>query len=178
MRERLSIVAGTFIIYAALFFLFDSVFGVLGLTDAVHWICLPSGLRLVFVLVFAEWGAVGVSLATMFVALFFYFGNDLVSVYATGIISGLAPYLARYTCHNRLGMDLNLENLTARKLLAVSIVFALMSATMYQMFYTWRGHSQNFITGTAVMAFGDLMGTIAMIYILKVLLHLAPVKTP
>lgn len=167
MRERLWTVVGTFSAYIALFTLNDFLFGSLGFSEGVSWIYLPSGFRLMFILIFAEWGAVGIVLASVYVSGLFHFNGDQASILGAGFISGFSPLLARYVCHDKLGMDLELRNLTTHKLIAVSALFALMSALMHQVFYAWRGHTENFIASTAVMAIGDFVGTIIMLYIAK-----------
>lgn len=177
MKERLLIVLGTVMAYTLLFLVNDTLFGFLSYSAGVNWIYLPSGLRLAFVLIFAGWGALGVSLASMLLAMTFYFGGDLTAVFVTGLISGLAPYLARHLCHTHLGMDLDLKNLTHSKLLTVSVVFALMSATMHQVFFVWQGYTENFLNSTVVMAFGDLTGTVIMLYLAKFLLSVIKLKT-
>jgi hypothetical protein len=170
MTERLWLVVGTFIAYTALYLLNDMLFSSLEFSPGVNWVYLPSGLRLMFVLLFVESGAIGVALASIFLSSIFTFKGDLISVLMTGLISGFAPYLARYVCHDRLSLDLGLQDLTARKLIGVSVVFALMSAFMHQVFYTWQGQTENFISSTAVMAVGDIIGTIIMLYIAKFVL--------
>ena len=170
MHERSLIVVGTAVAYGVLFVLNDLLFGSLRFSETVNLIYLPSGLRLAFVLIFVEWGAVGIALASMGVSSFMDFNGGFVSAIGSGVISGFAPYLARYACHHELGMDLNLKNLTTRKLIAVSVVFAVMSASMHQMFYTWRGHTKDFVTDMAVMALGDWVGTIIMLYLTKLVL--------
>ena len=167
MYERLWIVAGTFIAYIVLYLINSYLFGSLGFSEGVSWIYLPSGFRLLFVLIFAEWGALGIALASMVLSGSFQFNGNIASILGAGFISGFAPFLARYVCRDKLGMDLELRNLTANKLIAVSVVFALMSASMHQVFDTWRGYTPNFITSTAVMAVGDLVGTVIMLYIAK-----------
>jgi hypothetical protein len=170
MTERLWLVVGTFIAYTALYFLNDLLFSSLEFSAGVNWIYLPSGFRLMFVLLFVESGAIGVALASIFLSSIFNFKGDLVSVMVTGLISGGAPYVARYVCHDKLGLDLDLRNLTVQKLIGVAFVFALLSASMHQVFFTWRGHTENFFSSTAVMFFGDIVGTVTMLYIAKFVL--------
>jgi hypothetical protein len=170
MNERLWLVVGTFIAYTALYFVNEWFFSSLQFSPGVNWIYLPSGFRLMFVLIFVESGAIGVALASMFLSSLFTFKGDLISVLVTGLISGFAPYLARYVCHDKMGMDLELRDLTARKLISVAVVFALLSASMHQVFFSWRGQTKNFISSTAVMTVGDIVGTILMLYVAKLVL--------
>ena len=96
-----------------------------------------------------------------------YFAHDPMTALLTGMGSGLAPYLARYACHDWLNMDLELRNLTPGKLLAISVVFAVMSASLQQAVLLWRGYTDHFAQDTFVMASGDLLGTIIVIYLAK-----------
>lgn len=166
-HERLLIVAGTFTGYTLLFVFNDWLFGSLTFGEEVNWIYLPSGLRLAFVLLFGACGAVGIGLASMLIAGMVYFQNDLMAAVVTGIISGLAPYLARHVFLTRLGVDRDLQQLTSGKLLGISLIFAVTSAVMHQFFFTWRGYTVNFVESSTVMALGDLAGTIIMLYIAK-----------
>lgn len=177
MHAKFLIVMGTFLAYTLLFLLNQLLFGFLGFSESVHWIYLPSGLRLMFILVFVEWGAVGIALSSMLVNQLFHFDGNILSVIVSGCISGFSPYLARYVCHHQLGMDLDLRNLSSRKLITVSLVFALISASMHQVFFTLRGHTDNFLASTSVMAFGDLVGTVILLYTAKFALSKTRLKT-
>ena len=69
------IVAGTGFAYSLLFIVNDWLLEFLSLkyTAATHWIYLPSGFRLVFVLLFGFLGALGVAIGSAVVAHFYYF---------------------------------------------------------------------------------------------------------
>lgn len=170
MRDRLLVVVATSMVYALVDVLNQFVFRALEFTQSVNWVYLPSGLRMVFVLVFIELGAVGVALGSTAVYLVHYFPDDPLTALLTGLISGLAPYLARHSCHQWLGMDLELRDITPRKLLAIASVFAVTSSVMHQWVFAWRGYSVNLAAQTAVMILGDLVGTIIVIYIAKLLI--------
>lgn len=167
LHERLLIVVGTAVVYALLFFLNEWIFGKLTFDEAVNWIYLPSGLRLAFVMLFGMLGAAGIVLSSTLIAAFVYFEHDLLTALVTGTLSGLAPYLARHLSLIGLGIDKDLIKLTGNKLLAMSVIFALTSATLHQVFYSWRGYTEDFLAATMVMAFGDLAGTIVMLYVAR-----------
>jgi hypothetical protein len=165
--QRLQIVAGTFVAYTLIFNINQIFFGFTEIADGVHWIYLPSGLRLMFVLIFGGAGAVGVGLASIYLNSLFHFDGALISAVGAGVISGLAPYLARYVCHRKLDMDYKLTCLSVPKLLYVSLVFALLSVCLHQLFYGWAGHTSDWVVSMGAMFFGDLMGTITMLYLVK-----------
>ena len=174
MTTRLAIVFGTAIAYYLMFLLNNAVFAGLGYSEGVSWVYLPSGLRLAFVLVFVEWGAVGIALASMFISYQYQFNGDLLTILGAGTISGFAPWLARLVCIDKFKLDMNLSNLSVTTLLKVSVLFAVLSPVMHQLWYVWRGQTANFIASTSVMALGDLVGTVLMLYLAKFLLGLLP----
>lgn len=174
IRSNALIIASTAVAYFLLFQINRYLFSTFGYSEGVNWIFLPSGLLVVFILLFVVPGAIGIALSSMAIGYLYYFDGDLVSIIGTGVISGFAPWLARLICVDRLKLDVNLQNLTAAALLKISVIFAVISPLLHQLLLTWRGHTENFINSTAVMAVGDLVGIIAVLYAAKLLLALVP----
>ena len=168
--RRLLVVALTSIAYFLLFELNNVLFSSLGYSKGVDWIFLPSGLRLVFILVFVEAGAAGIALASIFITHFYQADGQLFNSVVVGMISGLAPLLARRVCIDLLKLDVNLQKLTAATLLKAALVFAVMSSVLHQLWFSWRGQSENILSGTGVMMVGDFAGTVIMLYAAKFLL--------
>ena len=59
-RKYAGIIVATAVAYFSLFQLNSYFFSSSGFSEGVNWIFLPSGLRLVFILLFVESGAVGI----------------------------------------------------------------------------------------------------------------------
>ena len=174
MITRLAIIFGTAIAYYLMFLLNNAAFSGLGYSEGVSWVYLPSGLRLAFVLIFLEWGAIGIALASICISYQYQFNGDLLTILGAGAISGFAPWLARLVCMDKLKLDMNLNHLSVATLLKVSALFAVLSPVLQQLWYVWRGQTTNFIASTSVMAVGDFVGTILMLYMAKLLLSLLP----
>lgn len=170
-RTNLVIAAGTASAYLLLFQLNDYLFSSFAFSKGVDWIFLPSGLRLVFILIFVAWGAFGIVLASFAIGLGVYFNGDVVTALGAGIISGMSPLLARLVCINSLKLDVNLERLTPSTLLKVAAVFAVISPVMHQLWFVARGYTENFLSSTTVMALGDFTGTITVLYGSKVVIN-------
>jgi len=49
-------------------------------------------------------------------------------------------------------------------------VFAIFSALLHQLWYTWLGQTPNFIYSTLVMTVGDFSGTVLVLYASKFVL--------
>jgi uncharacterized protein YacL len=64
--------------------------------------------------------------------------------------------------------------MSAQALIKVAVFFAVLSSTLHQLFFIWLGHTENFIKSLSVMAFGDLMGTLIVLYVAKLILKTLP----
>jgi hypothetical protein len=159
-------VAGSALGFYLLFQLNDWLFQALVYAEGVNWVFLPSGLRLALVLIFGGAGAVGVILGSLLAGLDNPQSTE-VSV-AAAVLSGLAPWLARWLCRKALWLRSDLSNLKAAQLMQMALVFAVISAVLHQTLYVSTGLSDSLLEGTAVMALGDLLGTLLVLYGLKV----------
>ncbi len=128
-------------------------------SPGVNWIFIPSGLRLLFVLVLASTGATGIVLGSL--AINYLMGSPDAHVFnlVTSFISGAAPYIARQISLIWLGLDVHLSNLNSNTFLKISIAFALVNALMHQVWFYSVGQTENFIASTIAMATGDWFGT-------------------
>jgi hypothetical protein len=155
-----------------LFQLNNLLFEKLDYTYGVSWLFLPSGLRLALVLLFGFYGAIGVMLGTLLIGL----GDDTTWVAAVlpSLISGLAPWLALDVSRRMFHLQTDLSNLNAALLLKMALVFAVISAVAHQLLYLSLGLTENFLKSTSVMAIGDLLGTLVVLYGLKLMMGRRP----
>ena len=80
--------------YRGVFMINAHLFGRLDFSSEVHWVFLPSGVRLVLVLLFGFWGAAGIAAGSVAGNwLDRSFDGDIVTATVAGILSGLAPLL-------------------------------------------------------------------------------------
>jgi hypothetical protein len=170
MIKTFSVVFLLTIVYILLFLLNDYFFSSYAFSSGVDWVYLPSGLRLVFVLVFINLGALSVGLSTLVIGYFYFFDGNLVTIVGAGFISGFAPWCARKICIQKYKMDPNLRDLSASALLKIALVFSVVSPVMHQLWLTWRGETESFVQSTLVMAIGDLLGTLLVLYSIKFLM--------
>ena len=170
VKRNLLVVTATAVAYVGLVKLNDFAFSSFSFSNGVNWVFLPSGLRLAFILVFVEWGAVGIATASLLLSYLSQSDGSLVTSLGTGAISGFAPLLARKVCIDFLKLDADLRNLSATILFKTSAVFAIFSALLHQLWYTWLGQTSNFIHSTLVMMMGDFLGTVIVLYASKFVL--------
>lgn len=141
-------------------------------STGVNWVYLPGGAILVCVLLFGTSGAIGIAIASAVVSHRFYFTEDIVTACGAGFISGFAVWAARFFCLSRLNLDANLRSITVKALLEIALIFSLFSAAMHQVWFALRGHTDNLLGGTAVMAIGNFTGTIIVLYIAKAVIEI------
>jgi hypothetical protein len=166
------IVGVTALFYVALFLLNDSAFSRLDFSAGVNWVFLPSGLRLVAVLLFDKWGALGIVLGSLMLAFNDARLTDPITVGVAACISGLAPLLARQICLGLTDLDVNLKALTALGLVRIALIFSALSAGLHQSWYAWRGVSDQALASVLVMFSGDMLGTMLVLYAGKMMLSL------
>ena len=154
----------------ALFFLFNHLlFQQLEFTRGVNWVFLPSGLRLALVLVFLGWGALGIALSSIAIS-FFGYGMSALESTVVGSISGLAPWLARRLSLDWLKMDPDIQHLTPSQLMQLALIFSVTSPVLHQLWYAWSQSGSHFLEDTLVMITGDLLGTVLVLFALRLLI--------
>lgn len=164
---RLFIITGTAVSYYLLYQLNIYLFGSLNFSHRVDWVFLPSGLRLAFVLLFLGDGAIGIALASTLITYSMYFDGSYAGMLLSGSLAGVAPYTARLVAIHWFNLQENLINIKNVGLFKLSVLFAVISAFMHQLWYFWNGKTQDFIDSTLVMIAGDWLGTVLVLAALQ-----------
>jgi hypothetical protein len=159
------------ILYAASFSINSYVMGSFSFSLGVSWVFLPAGLRLLLTLLLDKNGALGIAIASVAISLGFYFEDPVLGIGA-GIISGLAPYIAKLLVFPDGDSSRDLSQLDAKKLLNCVFVFSVVSPLMHQAWYSLHNKDGSFFEGLGVMIIGDLIGTLLVIYLAKAAIFL------
>lgn len=167
-------VVGSLLFYLLLARLQDWVFPNVQFIRGVGWVYLPAGARLLCPLLLGLPGAVGVLLASWCECFFHLYPDDPLRSFAGGISSALAPYLVYLFAIHVLGMRAALTNLTSRRLLLLVPLFGVASPLMHHLWFWLHGDPVDLAQGFAVMAAGDMLGALVVLYALKGMLALAP----
>jgi len=137
----------------------------------VSWVFLPAGLRLLLTLLLDKNGAIGIAIASIAISLGFYF-EDLILGIGAGVISGLAPYIAKLLVFPDSDSNRDLSQLDAKQLLNCVFVFSVVSPIMHQAWYSLHNKEGLFFEELGVMIIGDLIGTLIIIYLAKAAIFL------
>jgi len=70
-------------------------------------------------------------------------------------------------------IDPTLKDRSSKTLIQLALLFSVLSALLHQIWFAYEGQSQNILSDAPVMALGDFLGTLIVLYILKLTLFLA-----
>ena len=159
------------ILYAVSFLINSYVMSSFSFSLGVSWVFLPAGLRLLLTLLLDKNGALGIAIASIAISLGFYFEDPVLGIGA-GIISGLAPYIAKLLVFSDKDSSRDLSQLDSKQLLNCVFVFSVVSPLMHQAWYSLHNKESSFFEHLGVMIIGDLIGTLIVIYLAKAAIYL------
>lgn len=161
--KNVLLILASALVYFLIFSINRFVFQSLEFSFGVNWIFIPSGVQLLLVLIAVWQGALGIVLASFIIGLENYYLDSVVSTFITALISGFSPLLARKICFDFLGIEKDLLNITRKSILQMSFVFAIVSASLHQIWFFYNEKSEAFTQSLFVMAVGNLLGTILVL---------------
>lgn len=178
VRLQVSMVIGTMVAFVLMLAVNEWLFTRFEFAPGINWVYLPAGMRLLCTLLFAEAGAVGLLLVSWLVCFFYFFPNDYVRSFMGGILAAAAPYLAYRIAQHAYGLKASLRNLSSKRLLGCVVIYALASPLLHHIWFAINGDTDDLLRRFFVMVVGDLIGTLLVIYTMKMLLSLGPAHEP
>ena len=168
LQKSVWVVAMTALAYMGLFSFNQFVFPLWGL------VFLPSGLQLIGVLLFVEWGALGLVLGALAMGLGPLYAGDPITAMGGALLAGLAPLFARALCVRYDALDEDLHGLSGGALLRLTVVFSALSALLGQLWLLGRDQGGDLWAGMALHFTGDLLGALIVLYSAKLVLDRLP----
>ncbi len=166
---QLLCVAVSAVLYFSFFRLNAYAFHAFQVHAGASWIFLPAGLRLLCTLLFGGEGAIGLLIASGLLVLVDFLPMDPLTLMVAPLLSAGAPYLV-YRLALRSGMPATLTKLTPLKLAQLGVLYAFASAGLHSIWFSLRGVHPDLLSGFVTMFTGDLVGTLIMLYAIKMLL--------
>lgn len=173
-RMNLAMIAASSIIFLLSFLANEWVFTNSEFVRGINWIYLPAGMRLLCTLLFGGAGAIGVMITSWLTCFFYFFPDDPVRSFAGGILSAAAPYFAYRLSQYQFRLRASLVNLTAKRLLVLIVIYSITSPLLHHLWFFARGGPDFSFTGFFVMILGDMLGSLVVVYAMKILLSLLP----
>ena len=164
--------------YGLIYSLNNALTGFLYLMPGAHLVHIPSGVKLLLVLVGGPAAALGIALVSAASSWFFMFPGEVALTLALATVNGTAPLWARKLLTYPRAWTTDLSRLTAVKFLQLSLLFACLNTSLNQVVLYWGGMTDNFAGGSAVMFIGDLTGCYLVMLLVKAAGRLLSQPTP
>lgn len=166
----LTLVFGTF--YA----LNNVVTAPLLLAPGAHLVHLPSGFKLLLVLVFGIVGALSVFTVSLVAGLGFYFVCELPLSIELAIANAIAPFLTVKVFLDQQLVQPDLSDLRLKVLALMGLLYAVLNSAMNQLLLFWNHAIQNMVDGLMIMFTGDVLGVILVLGLLRLAMRWAKRK--
>ncbi|MEH6436727.1 hypothetical protein [Massilia sp. DD77] len=175
LKLQVMMIAATIALFIATLALNELLFTRLEFSSGINWVYLPAGVRLLCTLLFGGAGAIGLLLVSWAVCFLYFFPDDMIRSFVGGILASAAPYLVYLIMQRHWGLMASLQNLTPRRLLLCSFAFALASPLLHHLWFAFAEPERPF-SGFFVMATGDFVGTLLVLYTAKFILSRLPAR--
>ena len=156
------------LLYVVFFYFNDYTTQQFEAAKGVNWIFIPAGLRIFLTLIFGFTAGLGLAIASLTINLLGYYPLDLISILVISAICGLAPLLGKYVVLKHLKVNPDLSNITGQQLLATIIIYALLSSTLHQLWFNFRGIESGSSSLFLAMLVGDVIGSVLFVGLIKV----------
>ncbi len=138
--------------------------------DFIYWIFLPSGLRLISVLLLDFDAVIGLFVGRLITSDDL---PDIPSVICVSLISAIAPYIAYLLAKHKLDLKKSLTNMTGKQLLLLTLIFAFINSILHNLYFYITRLEYDFWEDIAVMFIGDFTGSLLVIIVSNALIILA-----
>ena len=128
------------------------------LVPGAHLVHIPSGFKLLLVLICGWSAALAIGLVSFAASALFFFEGNLSLAVQLALANAAAPLLTRRFFVDHLGLDRNLANLNGYRLMGLGLLYAVLNSSMNQWLIHFHQASPDLIEGLAVMLVGDITG--------------------
>lgn len=173
-RMNLVMVLGTIALHGAMMALNEVFFRQTEFLKGIGWIYIPAGTRLLCTLLFGEAGVVGLLISSWIACYWYYFPGDAVRSTMGTMAGALGPYLVYLIAKKEYGLQSSLRNLTPKRLLICAVGCAIASPALHHLWFILH-HDGHLLPGFLVMCFGDLAGSLIVLYVAKALIAVVDV---
>ncbi len=143
-------------------------------TPGIDLVFIPSGMRLIVIMIGGIWAALGVCVGSLFLVGSVFQTAQLLVVLSVAAGSGLFPYAALRASLWATGVDKSLAELSAIKLPLISLGVAVGSSILHNVLFSALGLKpwQDLAENSLAMAAGDFIGILLAVVIVFVILRL------
>lgn len=158
--------------WTAFAYLNSVAFDFLKEAPGVHLVYMPAGVRLLILLLFGVWGAIGIAIAHSFAVLNQYGSASTAFLVTDSVISGFGGLLVLFVSQKLFGISPTLEGLRTKHLPLLSLMMAIAMPFMFnavQVAFGYRPVSEA-ASNFWPMLLGDFLGCFIVITVVLLLI--------
>lgn len=160
------------LLWAGCWFLNKALLADTLVTTGINLVYLPAGIRLLLVLFFGPWGALGIFLVDPLLFFYEHGSGSLAEVIGTSFISAFAPYLAVLGFCWAAGISPRLSGLKPLHLPMLALLVSIITPLLFNLHFLFydRHADDEFARNFVAMATGDFLGCFAVLGLARIML--------
>ena len=139
------------------------------LEPGAHIVHLPSGVRMILVMVAGIIGAFAIAVSTFPYSYLVLFPDNLALAVLGSVFTGLIPLVAFLMLRRFLDLRKNFSNLTIQKLALISVTYAALNTITQQLIIHTFYQTKPLLNPMLVMFTGDIVGIVIVLYGMRIL---------
>ncbi len=141
-------------------------------TTGIELVFLPAGFRLLIILLFGFWGALGIFVTHPIFFLSIFASASVTEIIINAGIAAFVPYLVVRACSKPFGVSTSLLELKPIHLPVLALAVSLTTPLAFNIQYLLAGREppELFLTNFTAMAFGDFVGCLLVIGFVRLLI--------
>jgi hypothetical protein len=143
-------------------------------STGVELVYLPAGIRLILVLIFGIWGAIGIAFANLFLVTMNIGHQSPEAIVINSVIAGFVPLLALRAVQRLLGVDHDLSSLRPIHLPLLALAVSVTTPVAFNIQFVALGVTQvsYLFENLSAMMLGDFLGCLVALAVLRVILEI------
>ncbi len=137
------------------------------MAPAAHIVHLPSGVKMLMVLVSGMLGAIAITIVGFCYGAVHSFNQNYFLITLLSIASGFSPLIALFFLNKILKLTSNLSNLNWDKLLIIALTYAVINSFSHQIIALALSESTDLVNGLLIMFTGDVTGIFIVLYLFR-----------
>ena len=141
-------------------------------TTGIELVYLPAGIRLLIILLFGFWGALGIFLTNPIMFIKNFGTGSITEMVINASIAAFVPYLVVRACSRYFGVSSSLLELKPIHLPVLALAVSLTTPLAFNILFLLAGREppELFLTNFSAMAFGDFVGCLLVIGFVRLLI--------
>jgi hypothetical protein len=165
--QKIKLLAAMTIGYGCFYFLNNYLTKDLYLAPAAHIVHLPSGVKMLMVLVSGTVGAIAIAIVGFAWGVVNSFSHNYILAFCLAIASAATPILSVALLNKIFELTDDLSNLTFDKLFFLSLTYASLNSLLHQIVVYSYGEIKDWKNGFLVMFTGDIAGIFIVLYLFR-----------